>query len=93
MMITKLLMLLLPQHIESKVEEIEYAIQVNAYRVLQSFNYKDKQLGLITIEKGEMLRRFIDDPDNYSNGMSIIPERVLEYNTQLFKPIFDNEHS
>ncbi len=85
-------MLLLPEKTESLQEDVDVIepIYMDRYEVLQTFTYLDKQLGQIIIEKGEMFHRFIDEPNNFSNGISIISEITLQKHTNVFKGLWNN---
>jgi hypothetical protein len=75
-------------------EYTDYTQQVcNKYKVISSFDYKTVSIlgpHTIQVSAGEVLHRIVDEPINFSNGITIIPEHILESNPHLFEPIWED---
>lgn len=87
-MTTALVLYQPPQFFYPIEVKVEVVIQkCDNYIVEQTFRYNTMgPLGLQTIEvvKGDVLQRIIDEPHNFSNGFTILSEKLILENPNLF---------
>lgn len=82
---------------EEEGESVEQEV-CNKYRVLQTFQYNTysemlEQQTTIEVGAGMTFHRILDEPENFSDGLTIIPESVIEANPNVFDPIKEWEKS